>query len=241
MEQKKSPQADIDQQRTTGFLLGVVLVLAMLFVALEWNSIPSEDDDASIDLSELVHEDEMVPMSIEEQLAQMEPEKQEAREAELLNIVDDNVELQPTDNEQVVEQEGEGDDDEALLQELQGEEEPKAIAPMGIDPEDNPLKFRLVEDLPQFPGGAVEFMKWLTKNLQYPRLAQSRKQEGKVIAHFYVEKDGSITGLKIAKSLNRECDNEALRVLGMMPKWQPGVQNGKPCRTKVSIPIVFKL
>ena len=184
MEQKKSPQADIDQQRTTGFLLGVVLVLAMLFVALEWNSIPSEDDDASIDLSELVHEDEMVPMSIEEQLAQMEPEKQEAREAELLNIVDDNVELQPTNNEQVAEQEGEGDDDEALLQELQGEDEPKAIAPMGIDPEDNPLKFRLVEDLPQFPGGAVEFMKWLTKNLQYPRLAQSRKQEGKVIAHF---------------------------------------------------------
>ena len=239
MEQKKSPQADIEQQRTTGFLLGVILVLALLFVALEWNDIPSSDDEATLDLDELVREDEMIPMSIEEQLAQLEPDKSEAKEAEQLRIVDDNVEIAPQE-EQIAEDEGEGED-ETLLKELQEEEEPKALAPMGIDPEDNPLQFRLVEDLPQYPGGAVEFMKWLTKNLQYPKLAQSRKTQGKVIAHFYVEKDGSITGLKIAQSLSRECDQEALRVLGMMPKWQPGVQNGKPCRTKVSIPIVFKL
>lgn len=239
MEQKKSPQADLEQQRTTGFLLGVILVLALLFVALEWNDIPSSDDDTTLDLDELVREDEMIPMSIEEQLAQLEPDKSEPKEAEKLNIVDDNVEILPQD-EQIAEDEGEGED-ETLLKELQEEEEPKALAPMGINPEDNPLQFRLVEDLPQYPGGATEFMKWLTKNLQYPKVAQTRKTQGKVIAHFYVEKDGSITGLKIAQSLSKECDQEALRVLRMMPKWQPGVQNGKPCRTKVSIPIVFKL
>jgi protein TonB len=72
-------------------------------------------------------------------------------------------------------------------------------------------------------------------------MAQVKKTEGKVIAHFYVEKDGRITGLKIVQSLSQECDREALRVLRMMPNWQPGVQNGQPCRTKVSIPIVFKL
>ncbi|MBR4920053.1 MAG: energy transducer TonB [Prevotella sp.] len=239
MEQKKSPQADLEQQRTTGFLLGVILVLALLFVALEWNDIPSSDDDATLDLDELVREDEMIPMSIEEQLAKLEPDKSEPKEAEKLNIVDDNVEILPQD-EQIAEDESEGED-ETLLKELQEEEEPKALAPMGINPEDNPLQFRLVEDLPQYPGGATEFMKWLTKNLQYPKVAQTRKTQGKVIAHFYVEKDGSITGLKIAQSLSKECDQEALRVLRMMPKWQPGVQNGKPCRTKVSIPIVFKL
>ncbi|MBP3776664.1 MAG: TonB family protein [Prevotella sp.] len=239
MEQKKTPQVDLEQQRTTGFLLGLVLVLAMLFVALEWNSVESVDDGATLDLDELVHEDEMIPMSVEEQLAQLEPDKSQPKEAEQLRIVDDNVEIQPLE-EQVAEEEGDGDD-ETLLKELQGEEEPKAIAPMGIDPEDNPLMFRLVEDLPQYPGGAVEFMKWLTKNLRYPKIAQVRKTEGKVIANFYVEKDGSITGLKVVQSLSRECDREALRVLGMMPNWQPGVQNGKPCRTKVSIPIVFKL
>ncbi|MBQ8152777.1 MAG: TonB family protein [Prevotella sp.] len=239
MEQKKTPQADLEQQRTTGFLLGLVLVLAMLFVALEWNSVESVDDGATLDLDELVHEDEMIPMSVEEQLAQFEPDKSQPKGAEQLRIVDDNVEIQPLE-EQVAEEEGDGDD-ETLLKELQGEEDPKAIAPMGIDPEDNPLMFRLVEDLPQYPGGAVEFMKWLTKNLRYPKIAQVRKTEGKVIANFYVEKDGSITGLKVVQSLSRECDREALRVLGMMPNWQPGVQNGKPCRTKVSIPIVFKL
>ena len=239
MEQKKTPQADLEQQRTTGFLLGVVLVLALFFVALEWNSVPSSDDMSALDLDELVHEDEMVPMSIEEQLAQLEPEKPQPKEAEQLRIVDDNVEITPQE-EQVAEEEGEGED-ETLLKELQEEEDPKALMPMGIDPDNNPLMFRLVEDLPQYPGGAVEFMKWLTKNLQYPKLAQARKTQGKVIANLYVEKEGSITGLKIAQSLSKECDQEALRVLGMMPKWQPGVQNGKPCRTKVSIPIVFKL
>lgn len=240
MEQKKSPQADLEQRRTTGFLLGVILVLALFFVALEWNSIPSYEDESTLSLDDLMHEDEMVPMSIEEQFAQLEPDKSEPKESEQLRIVDDNVELAPQE-EQVAEDEGEGED-EQLLKELQGdEEEAKALAPMGIDPDDNPLKFRLVEDLPQYPGGAVELMKWLTKNLQYPKIAQLRKTEGKVIAHFYVEKDGSITGLKVVQSLSRECDKEALRVLGMMPNWQPGVQNGRPCRTKVSIPIVFKL
>ena len=194
MEQKKTPQADMEQQRTTGFLLGLVLVLAMLFVALEWNSVESYEDEATLDLDELVHEDEMIPMSIEEQLSQLEPDKSQPKEAEQLRIVDDNVELQPQE-EQVAEAEGEGED-EMLLKELQGEEEPKAIAPMGIDPEDNPLKFRLVEDLPQYPGGAVEFMKWLTKNLQYPKLAQVKKTQGKVIAHFYVEKTVLLQGSK---------------------------------------------
>lgn len=215
-------------------------MLALLFVALEWNSIPPSDEESTLDLSDLMHEDEMIPMSLEEQFAQLEPDKSQPKEAEQLHIVEDNVELaQP--EEQVAEEEGEGED-ETLLKELQGdEEESKVLAPMGIDPDDNPLKFRLVEDLPQYPGGAVELMKWLTKNLKYPKIAQIRKTEGKVIAHFYVEKDGSITGLKVVQSLSRECDREALRVLGMMPNWQPGVQNGKPCRTKVSIPIVFKL
>ena len=111
---------------------------------------------------------------------------------------------------------------------------------MGVDP-NNPLNFHIVEDLPQFPGGAVEFMKWLTKNLRYPNSARIKKVQGKVVAVFYVEKDGNITGLKVTQSLSPECDREAVRVLRMMPQWKPGIQHDKPCRTKVCIPIVFKL
>jgi protein TonB len=236
MEQKKTRRADIDQRRTTGFLLGLVFVLSIFYVSLEWNSVDSDDGIDPIDLDELMHESELVPMSNEELTSRIE-EKQEAPKTEQLHVVDDQVELQSDDVEAAVE--GEGDDDEQLLQELQ-EEDDKALAALNVDP-NNPLNFHIVEDLPKYPGGAVEFMKWLTRNLQYPATARARKTQGKVVAVFYVEKDGSVTGINVTQSLSPECDREALRVLRKMPKWEPGIQNDQPCRTKVCIPIVFKL
>lgn len=244
MEQKKTPQVDLDRQRTTGFLLGLILVLALLFVSLEWNSMPQKDDVEDIDLDELVHEDEMVPMSIEQQMADMPPSRAKAEESEQLRIVDDNVELsreEPKAEPEEKDGDKNGDDDATMAPQPTETEDPKVLTPVGIDPNNNPLQFRLVEDLPQYPGGATELMKWLTRNLRYPEAAQRKKLQGKVVAYFYVEKDGSISGITIGKSLSAECDREALRVLRMMPRWQPGVQNGKPCRTKVCIPIVFKL
>lgn len=236
VEQKKTRRADVDQRRTTGFLLGLVFILSVLYVSLEWNFSDSSVDIDPIDLDELMHESELVPMSNEE-LTQRVEDKEAAAKAEQIHVVDDEVVLQPDENDVAVE--GEGDDDESLLQELQ-EEDDKALAPLNVDP-NNPLNFHIVEDLPKYPGGAVEFMKWLTRNLQYPAVARSRKTQGKVVAVFYVEKDGSITGISVIQSLSPECDREALRVLRKMPNWEPGIQNDQPCRTKVSIPIVFKL
>ena len=224
----------MDRQRTTGFLLGLIFVLALCYVALEWNSVPASDNFDAIDLSDLMHESELVPMSNEETVSQLR-ERPQPEKGEQLNIVDDEVELDPA--EQPVE--GEGDDDQTLLADLQPEEE-KPLASMDVDPA-NPLNFHIVEDLPQYPGGAVEFMKWLTRTLQYPKKARELKRQGKVVAVFYVEKDGSITGINITQSLSPECDREALRVLRLMPKWKPGIQHDEPCRTKVCIPIVFKL
>ena len=223
----------MEQRRTTGFLLGLILVLALCYVALEWNATETGDDEIDpIDLTDLMHETEMVPMSNEEIITQLE-EKQPSEKGEKLNIVDDDVEVDPHEEEMT-------NDDEQLLKELEEQQEDKALAPLEVDPQ-NPLNFHVVEDLPQYPGGAVEFLKWLTRNLRYPTLARERKTQGKVVAVFYVEKDGSITGIKITKSLSAECDREALRVLRMMPKWQPGIYHDEPCRTKVCIPIVFKL
>ena len=233
MEIKKTPQADMEQRRTTGFLLGLILVLALCYVALEWNATETGDDEIDpIDLTDLMHETEMVPMSNEEIITQLE-EKQPSEKGEKLNIVDDDVEVDPHEEEMT-------NDDEQLLKELEEQQEDKALAPLEVDPQ-NPLNFHVVEDLPQYPGGAVEFLKWLTRNLRYPTLARERKTQGKVVAVFYVEKDGSITGIKITKSLSPECDREALRVLRLMPNWQPGIYHDEPCRTKVQIPIVFKL
>lgn len=232
MEQKKTPQADMEQRRTTGFLLGLIFVLSLFYVTLEWNTAPSDDGIDPIDLNDLMHESELVPMSNEETIAQLE-EKRPQEKSEELRIVDDDVEI---DNEEL---QDEAIDDEELLKELEEKEE-KALAPLTVDPQ-NPLNFHVVEDLPQYPGGATEFLKWLTKNLRYPTVARNNHTQGKVVAVFYVEKDGSISGVKITKSLSPECDKEALRVLNMMPYWQPGVYHDQPCRTKVCIPIVFKL
>ena len=218
MEQKKAPKADIEQRRTTGFLLGLIFVLSLFYVAMEWNSVPQQDGIDPLDLSDLMHESELVPMSNEETVTQLQ-EKQQVEKAEQLRIVDDEVELQHPDETL----EGEGDDDETLLADLQKEEDDKALAALDVDP-NNPLNFHVVEDLPQYPGGAVEFMKWLTKTLKYPQKARDQKKQGKV-----------------TQSLSPECDQEAMRVLGMMPKWKPGIQHDQPCRTKVCIPIVFKL
>ena len=232
MEIKKTPQADMEQRRATGFLLGLILVLAVFYVALEWNSQESADNIDPIDLTDLMHESELVPMSNEDIITQLE-EKQPSEQGEKINIVDDDVEVEVAEEET-------GDEDEQLLKELEEEQDDKALAPLTVDPK-NPLNFHVVEDLPQYPGGAVEFLKWLTRNLRYPTVAKNNKTQGKVVAVFYVEKDGSITGIKITKSLSTECDREALRVLNMMPKWQPGVYHDQPCRTKVCIPIVFRL
>ncbi len=225
----------MEQRRTTGFLLGLIFVLSVFYVAMEWNSAIEETPTDLPDLDELVHESELVPMSNEETVAQFEEQKT-VEKAEQLNIVDDAQEL-----EEPAEQltgETEGADGELLPEQDSNQDKP--LEALGVDPA-NPLNFHVVEDLPQFPGGAVEFMKWLTRHLRYPNSARQKKVEGKVVAVFYIEKTGKVTNVQIVQPLSPECDREALRVLRLMPDWKPGVQNDQPCRTKVSIPIVFKL
>lgn len=82
-------------------------------------------------------------------------------------------------------------------------------------------------------------MKWLTRNLRYPPLARQQKIEGKVVVSFIINTDGSIASPKVQKSANPMLDAEALRVIKMMPKWKPGIMNGKPCRTMFAIPVNF--
>ena len=239
MEQKKTQRADIDQRRTTGFLLGLTFVLALFYVTLEWNAITGNDGFIPLDMNEMVHESDLFPMSNVETMSQM-IEKKQIEKVEQLRVVDDNVEVSEPEDEEL-EGEAEGDDDEALLKELeQSMDDDMALASLGIDP-NNPLNFHVAEELPQFPGGAVEFMKWLTKNLRYPYNARVKKIQGMVKAVFYVEKDGNISGINVTKALQPDCDREVMRVLRMMPKWKPGIQNDRPCRTKVCIPVVFRL
>ena len=229
MEVKKSRDADLEQRREQGFLLGLIVVLAVCFVALEWNSSDSgwtffdndEDLEAEMELSPLKREPDEIPMMLPQE------QQVEKKQSEELHLVENEVELPP----------------EAL--EPQVVEEPEKLAeeekPEVVDMYNEPVDFRVVEDLPQFPGGAAEFMKWLTKNLKYPASSQRQNVKGKVVAQFIVNVDGSVSDLELVEHLDAACDREVLRVLRMMPKWQAGVMNAKPCRTKVCIPIVFNM
>jgi len=97
------------------------------------------------------------------------------------------------------------------------------------------------EQMPQFPGGNSELLKFFAQNIIYPEIAKRAEVEGKVILTFVVNKNGEIIEVKVARGIGAGCDEEAMRVLKIMPSWIPGKQNGKPVLTRVNIPVVFKL
>ena len=101
--------------------------------------------------------------------------------------------------------------------------------------------FQVVEEMPEFPGGMGEAMKFLAKNIKYPVAAQQAKIEGRVIVQFVVERDGSISDVHTLRGVNPDLNAEAIRVVSLMPKWKPGKQRGKAVAVKYTMPIMFRL
>lgn len=98
-----------------------------------------------------------------------------------------------------------------------------------------------VEEMPQFPGGEDELIRFISDNLRYPAVAAEMGIEGRVIIRFVVSKDGTVGSVEVIRSLDPSCDKEAARVVKMMPKWIPGRQNGRSVPVYYTIPIVFRL
>ena len=101
--------------------------------------------------------------------------------------------------------------------------------------------FDVVEQMPEFPGGPAALMKWLNDNIKYPAVAEENGIQGRVVCTFVVERDGSVTDVQVARSIDPSLDKEAVRVLKKMPKWIPGRQNGSAVRVKYTVPVTFKL
>ncbi len=118
--------------------------------------------------------------------------------------------------------------------------EAEVVVAEAVDPAYEKV-FDVVEQMPEFIGGQAELMKFLAENVHYPEAAYKVGKQGRVIATFIVEADGSVSNAKIVKKVSDELDAEALRVIGTMPKWKPGMQNGKAVRVKYTIPITFRL
>lgn len=235
MEIKKSDKANLDLHRSTGFLLGLVFALALLFAAFEYTSRPSDlqEDDSMLD--DMSDDLEMTAAMNTKDMVSAAPAPASKALTQNVKEVDktQNADKVAPITSKLVIGDGQGLAKQANVTE--------AIPETSALPQDTAAVLRTVEQLPEFPGGIVEFMKWLTRNLRYPPIAQQQKIQGKVVVSFIINKDGSIASPHIVTSADPILDREAMRVVKMMPRWKPGMEDGKPCRTMFAIPVNFQL
>lgn len=234
MDIKKSDQANLDKHRSTGFLLGLVLAMALLFAAFEYTTRPQSYDEDDSMLDDLAEDLTMksAPQDTKDMVSAIAAPASKAITQNVKEVahVDNSDKIAPITSKLVI---GSG-------QAVQKEAEVTEALPQVTADKDTAV-LRTVEQIPEFPGGIVQFMKWLTRNLRYPPQAQQQKIQGKVVVSFIVNKDGSISSPTVVKSVDPMLDNEAMRVVKMMPRWKPGLEKGKPCRTMFAIPINFVL
>ncbi len=236
MEAKKTFQADLEHSRWKRLLIGLVASTAAFFVVLQYDITPSMDDIDESLLDEVAQDMEMLPALQQHDMVALPQEEELQPTTPKLNIVEKTVanEVQ----ERLVQQLQMAINAESVIS---PEEKLKPPVPVAMNLNDEVLSFREVERLPEYPGGMVQFMKWLTKNLKYPADAKNAKIQGKVVVSFIINKDGTTTDHRIVKSHYSSMDCEVLRVLKLMPKWKPGEDKGQPCRTMFVIPVIFMM
>ncbi len=227
MEIKKSPKADLESKKTTGVLIGLVLILAAMFVAFEWTE-PDVVITADSGIKEVAFEEEMVPITEQEEPKQAPPPPEAPKVEEVLQIADNDANVEETTIQS---------------NEDKGEAVEIKYVPAVVEEEEVEEQqiFQVVEEMPEFPGGMAECMKFLAKNIKYPTIAQENGVQGRVIVQFVVNKDGTIVDPVVVRSVDPYLDKEALRVIKAMPKWKPGKQRGKAVRVKYTVPVTFRL
>jgi protein TonB len=115
------------------------------------------------------------------------------------------------------------------------------VAEVAKEESDEDVVFMVVEQPAEFPGGMEAMMKFLQKNMKYPAVARRMGIEGSVFVSFVVDREGKISDLNVIKGISAECDQEAVRVIKLMPSWKPGKQNGRAVKSRFVLPIKFKL
>lgn len=226
MEVKKAPKADLEGKKTLFFEIGLVLALGILLYAFEWKSETKQTKEAET-TAQMQVEDEIIPIT-QQNTPPPPPPPPAPKLTDLIDIVEDSqdvdTELELTDAE---------DQTQNTVVDISSLKD--------FEPEDTGEAeiFQVVENMPEFPAGNVT--KWIGDHTKYPMLAQENGVQGKVYIQFVIEKDGSITDVKVARSVDPSLDKEAMRVIQSMPKWKPGKQRGKAVRVSYTLPINFQL
>lgn len=227
MEVKKSPKADLDSKRLTFALIGLVVSLFIVWRVFE---IKSYDKRTLENLQRTVEiiEEEMVEITKQEAPKPQTPAPKP--QATQIQVVEDDVEVEDeidinaeVSQEEIIE--------EYVYEAPEIEEEEIVEAEI----------FTVVEQMPEFPGGAAEMTRFIQKNIKYPMMARESDIQGRVYINFVVEPDGSVSNVTVMRGIGGGCDEEAVRIVNMMPKWNPGKQRGIAVRCSFTVPIVFRL
>ena len=217
----------MEGKKTTNLLIGAIMILAILFVGFEWSE---RDKKVTTDtgIADVVFEEEIIPITEQEQPKQAPPPPEAPKVEEVLEIVENDADVQ-----------------ESTIQASDDTQQAVEVKYTPVEVEEEEVEeqqiFQVVEEMPEFPGGMGECMKFLGKNIKYPTISQENGVQGRVIVQFVVNRDGSIVDPVVVRGVDPYLDKEALRVISMMPKWKPGKQRGKAVRVKYTVPVMFRL
>jgi protein TonB len=228
MELKKTEKANLERRKGLFLEVGLVVALSVILVAFEWTKGEDKEIDTDV-VQEIQFEDEMMQITRRDE-PKPEPKPEQPKVAEVLDIVDDDVEIE---------------DDFNFDMEATENTEYDFTSMIGDDDEDIQEEevFYIVEDMPTFNGGdpATEFRKYIAQNLRYPEIAAENGISGRVIVQFAVNKTGQVVDAVVVRSVDPALDKEAIRVVMSSPKWTPGKQRGKAVKVLFTFPINFVL
>lgn len=234
MIERKTYHADIDRLRPRIFVAAACAII-LLFVAIANIRIRLSPDNIINSMIEDIAIDIKLPPLPEQDKNIIAAEVTETQTSSKITLVEQTQQLK----QQALADQIEFNTLEADNIEEMQEHETMPASPIPSNDGNAPL--RIVEELPEFPGGMTEFVKWLTNALRYPQRSKQLKQQGTVVVSFVIEKDGSATNINFVKQTHTALDAEVLRVLRIMPKWTPAKQHGKPCRAVIAVPFVFAM
>ncbi len=228
MDIKKSEKASLENKKLMFVEIGLVISLAITLFAFEWTS--TETETALLeDTTEILIEEEIISTQMD-----TPPPPPAAPKIPVLSdqidIVDDEIEIEDDMFMNL-------EDDASLGVEIMDyvEVEEEVV-------EEEAIPFQLVEEKPSFQGGdANQFSKWVNSRLVYPEIAKENGVQGRVTLQFTVEKDGSVTKVKVLRGVDPSLDKEAVRVVSMSPKWKPGKQRDRAVPVTYTFPVIFQL
>ena len=229
MEVKKTEKANLENKRLLFLEIGMVVALAAVFVAFEWQT-------AEQQIIEL--EDTTQVIEVEEVIATQTDTPPPPPSAPKMPVLSDQIDI--VDDEVVVDDnlflnlEDDVNMGVEIMDYVEGVEE-EVI-------EEEAIPFQLVEEKPSFMGGdANEFSKWVNQRLVYPEIAKENGVQGRVTLQFTVESDGRVTNVKVLRGVDSSLDQEAVRVVSSSPRWTPGKQRDRAVRVTYTFPVIFQL